>query len=113
MTLTVSNICGTNSATIDVDVNCIVGVAPAIASLEMALYPNPSTGLFRVEFDALLEDARLEVFDLAGRRVWSRHVENPQGAHTETVDLRDQAKGTYLVRLQVGNIVVNKRAVID
>lgn len=111
--LTVDNICGTNSTTVSVGVECIVGLEPLLSDVAVSLYPNPSTGIFRVEFFDLIQDAELEVYDLAGRKVWNTHIEAPNGSHVATVDLRNEATGMYLVRMLIGNYAIQKRVVIE
>ena len=58
---------------------------------EMAIYPNPTTGICKInttEFDSLL------VYDTNGRLI--RHI----SAKNDTIDLSDFANGTYFVFFQ-------------
>ena len=76
-----------------------------------APYPNPFNPRTTVKFDLAEPSAvRLEVFDVAGRRVWSREKpgELPVGRHERTwagVDGagRDLPSGTYLLRIVAGS----------
>jgi hypothetical protein len=82
-----------------IPVNAVPGL-PTREALSLSLSPNPSAGPFTARFtlpDA--EPARLEVLDLAGRRVASRDVAGA-GFHMEAFLEVDRLKsGVYLVRL--------------
>jgi hypothetical protein len=77
--------------------------------------PNPAREQLAVAFS--LPDAapaRLEAFDLVGRRVALREV-GPLGGGSHVVRLdegRELAPGVYLVRLTRGNRTLTARAVI-
>lgn len=113
VTLVVTNICGTDTLQLPVDLNCIVGLQPLISDLEVTLYPNPTTGLFKIEFSDLRQDAEVEIFDMGGQMVWRRSIEDPQGGHEQLIDLSDKASGIYMVRMTVGNYQVSKRVVVE
>lgn len=113
VSLTVTNLCGTDSTTIPVDLSCIVGLEPLMSDLNVLLYPNPTSGLFRVEFSNLMQKADLEVFDISGKRIWAKDIDDPQGEHEEVIDLSGHASGVYMVRLTVGNYQLTKRVVLE
>jgi len=89
---------------------------PRVAGLALeGVRPNPATTALAVTFS--LPDAapaRLEAFDLAGRRVAAREV-GPLGGGSHEVELgegRALAPGIYLLRLTRGARVLKARAVI-
>jgi hypothetical protein len=89
---------------------------PRVAELALAgVRPNPATRALAVAFS--LPDAapaRLEAFDLLGRRVAAREV-GPLGGGSHEVRLGDGralAPGVYLLRLTRGDRVLRARAVI-
>jgi hypothetical protein len=68
--------------------------------------PNPAVGSVRVQFAlATADDARLSVFDIRGRLVWSKDLPRPgTGMHNVVWDCSSQAgrsvaPGVYLLRL--------------
>ena len=77
---------------------------PAVLALARPT-PNPAHGLALLRFSLpAAGEARLEVLDLSGRRVWSRSASLAAGAHEERWDGRDDAgrtlgAGLYMVRL--------------
>ncbi len=77
---------------------------PAVLALARPM-PNPARGLATLQF-SLPEagEARLELVDVTGRRVWMRHDTLAAGAHAWSWNGRDDAgrtlgPGLYLVRL--------------
>ena len=96
-----------------------VGVPPSTAPLAFALEgvrPNPAPrGRLRVHFSLPTEaPARLELFDVRGRRVTQQEVQG-QGSGLQVVDLAEQGPipaGVYFVRLTQGADARVARAVI-
>jgi hypothetical protein len=89
------------------------GPRPALSLL--GAWPNPAMGRLRVSFTlATSAPARLELIDLAGRRVLSREV-GSLGAGSHVVPIAagvGAAPGIYVVRLTQGALVVSTKAVL-
>ncbi len=89
--------------------------APSTAFALRGVQPNPAPAGATVAF--ALPDARpasLELFDVAGRRVWSREV-GVLGAGEHVVPLRDgehSPTGLYLIRLRQAERVATTRVVL-
>jgi hypothetical protein len=77
----------------------------------VSIYPNPATGSFSLQY-VLDEDARadIDVFDVAGRRVFSRRapVSGP-GGRTELLDASSLPNGVYFVRLRTPSTQVVRK----
>ncbi len=90
-------------------------LAPRTAFALRGVQPNPAPAGATVTF--ALPDARpasLELFDVAGRRVWSREV-GVLGAGEHVVPLRDgvaSPPGLYLIRLRQGEQTATARVVL-
>jgi parallel beta-helix repeat protein len=70
------------------------------SSQTMEIYPNPSCGKFVVRFVNLtIIGSRIEVFDVAGRRVLSRMVKS----NVEEFNLSGLAEGLYVVKSIMGS----------
>jgi hypothetical protein len=86
---------------------------PALSLL--GAWPNPAMGRLKVSFTlATSAPARLELIDLAGRRVLSREV-GSLGAGRHVVPIATGAgvaPGIYVVRLTQGALVVSTKAVL-
>ncbi|UOQ74881.1 T9SS type A sorting domain-containing protein [Hymenobacter cellulosilyticus] len=89
----------TNNAT-------VTATADAQTAAAFSLYPNPSTGLVRVEGNY----QRAAVLDAMGRTVWTQPAAQ---LGQETLNLEQLAGGIYVVQLTLPNgLLVNKRLVL-
>lgn len=82
-----------------------------LSSLELDLYPNPSTGWVRIETPEGIGSAVLQVTDSKGRSVMGRQL--VQQAGTTTIDLSQLSKGMYQVDLISGDTVRRTKLVIE
>lgn len=64
--------------------------------------PNPSKGLFQLSFRADQKDTNIEVYNMAGQRVYNQALNNFDGYYNNQIDLSKQPKGEYLVRITQG-----------
>jgi len=78
------------------------GVNNTVATSEINIYPNPTTGLLNV---TNAKDATINVYNTVGALV--KTVSN-----TNTVDLSDVQNGTYIVKVITNNNVVVKNIVL-
>lgn len=72
-----------------------VGLASARFDVKLVAYPNPSSGVFTIEFDKPIDDARLTITDMQGRVVSSEQTINTDRA---IVNLTE-AQGFYLLTI--------------
>jgi hypothetical protein len=86
--------------------------APRTLRIER-LTPNPSSGPSLLEFELpLAAPAAIDVFDLAGRRMWSRTLAaRTPGVHRIAID-GDLAMGVYHVVLSQGVQRLSRRWVV-
>ncbi len=76
------------------------------------IYPNPSTGLFKVHFGtALTENIEVTIFDGIGRKINTQTFE--KGNQDFNVNLNDQAKGMYLIHFNQNGATYSKSIVIE
>ena len=66
-------------------------------AVEVRLYPNPAKSFVTLEFEALQENASLQILDINGRRV--RTLDLKAGVETLRIDLGDLPKGVYTIML--------------
>lgn len=91
---------------------------PVITALEdefegadFGIYPNPSTNLMNLSFDATSAgEATISIFDLGGRTLLSqsRGVVGI-GSQTLEVDVSEIPRGIYIVRVNQGGLQLNKK----
>ena len=79
-------------------------------SIELRIFPNPSSGRVTFSIGPLKIGASVEysLYNLQGRRVWLK-----MGSRTEQVNLDNLAKGVYLLKIQAGEWSEVKQLVIN
>lgn len=69
-----------------------VSVNEATLHQSVEVYPNPSTGLFQIQWQQYPELVQVEVYDLLGNRIFLQYTGND-------IDLSGKAEGLYLLKL--------------
>jgi TonB family protein len=64
--------------------------------------PNPSKGLFNLSFRAEGKATSIEVYNMAGQRVYQQALEKFDGTYNGQIDLSKEPKGEYLLRISQG-----------
>ena len=75
----------------------------------ISLYPNPSTGIFNIEWTNVTS-AQIEVFDITGKRVVSTSV--AQGENGHLLNMSNFATGLYILKASLDDTVVTKKLII-
>lgn len=77
-------------------------------------YPNPTAGRATIEFSiGEVSNVRLDVYDVLGRRVATlADGPMPAGDHLVRLDVGGLSSGTYLYRLEAGEVMVTKRLTV-
>jgi hypothetical protein len=90
-----------------------VSGSPA-AVLSLAAAPNPARGTLQLALALPSSDpARIELFDLSGRRVAARTLAGRTGAHVVRLDeTRGLDPGVYVVRLTQGREARTRRVTV-
>ncbi len=68
--------------------------------LNIKLMPNPNTGRFTLEFTVLDMDMSVEIIDYTGKLVYAEKVSKLQATYSNTIDLSQEAKGVYFIRIR-------------
>ena len=75
------------------------GIDEIDSKITFDFYPNPSSGEVNIRFSQAPSDgAKIEIYDLLGRKVIDRVVANP----VENFDLRGEPKGLYFLKSTIG-----------
>lgn len=80
-----------------------------LSDLGIKLYPNPSSGLLKVEYKEM-EEGDIEIFDYAGRIVYSGKINHNS---IQTIDLRAEPKGIYIIRFNINHKQVSSKLLIQ
>ncbi len=73
----------------------------------VSIYPNPNNGTFTVT-NASNHAMKVEVFNVLGSKIYSKN--SAEG--TMTVNLQDQAKGVYLVKVTIDGVTSTTRVTV-
>nr|HMU19737.1 T9SS type A sorting domain-containing protein [Bacteroidia bacterium] len=71
--------------------------------------PNPSNGIFTLQFDVQSTAGELEIFDVMGNMVWRDYV--APWSQYKRVNIDGLAKGIYLCKLKWGGVERNLKVV--
>ncbi|WBA42556.1 T9SS type A sorting domain-containing protein [Hymenobacter canadensis] len=83
--------------------------------IAMSVFPNPAAGEATVSYQVLNKSQNVNIVltDLMGRTVRTlRNGNMAAGAQRETVSTQDVAAGTYLVKVQVGDMLATRKVVL-
>jgi len=90
-----------------------IGVPTVEKQLELALYPNPSTGKFTIELkSARATEANIHVSNLVGRRVYSERIAIGHSSYSQTIDLSHLDNGMYILSIESPEANVFRKLVI-
>lgn len=90
---------------------------PVINNLRLEkinLYPNPSKGMFKLQFD-LPEKGQTEVkvFNAAGRTIYEYELGNFSGDFSDEVDISQNGTGTYFLQIRQGDKYASKKIILQ
>ncbi len=76
------------------------------------IYPNPSNGIFKVQFETTLsENIEVTIFDGIGRKIHTQTFE--KGNQEFVIDVKNQSKGMYLIHFNQNDKVYSKQIIIE
>jgi hypothetical protein len=80
----------------------------------MKLYPNPNDGKFNLNFNLKNKgDAEVTVYNVEGKQVYSEKLPDFQGEYNKPIDISNNAKGIYFVKIQQGDHTQVKKISLD
>ena len=91
--------------------NCITSTVEN-QSLDLDVFPNPSTGIFTVQnMNSIISgEVNVTVYDLLGKKMYSKRMDNP-GQNLE-IDLIGASKGYYLLKISAQNKTYTNHLII-
>ncbi|RDV15512.1 T9SS C-terminal target domain-containing protein [Pontibacter diazotrophicus] len=80
---------------------------------DVAIYPNPSTGVFTVELNNLdTRKVELRIMNVIGNEILRETLTSDDVQFKKTVDLNSFAKGLYYVKIEADNYSTVRRVVV-
>ena len=93
-------------------INSTVGIDATSIEQTVSVYPNPSTGFVNIDMKgALVKNATIEVYNAMGQRVISENYTDATSKFE--LNLSNNAKGIYTIKLVADGVTVTKRVVIQ
>ncbi|MCR9154857.1 MAG: PKD domain-containing protein [Bacteroidetes bacterium] len=108
VTLIVSNACGSDTMTFNINVNIGIDENPLANSLNV--YPNPASYSVNLNFSALSSaDAVIRLLDAQGREVRYTTERAAGGEFNYNMDVSDLASGMYMIEISSGELTARRR----
>ena len=93
--------------------NLSTGINNQIIS-ELNLYPNPTSGMFKLEFNMnLVSDYNIKVIDVIGELVYEDNLKQFRGKYSKVYDMSDLPKSIYFIEINTPFGIVNKKLVVQ
>jgi len=104
--------CSSDTATFTFDVNQI-SVDEDFMNGTLKIYPNPTRGLFNVEFaTASATDVEISIVNMVGQ-VISNEVVTVNGLYNNQFDLSNESAGVYFIQFTTDNAVLTERITVE
>lgn len=78
----------------------------------ISVYPNPSIGIFNLTCNHFESNIEISVIDVLGRTVFEKTIEPTQN-QTIAIDLQNEAKGFYTLKIKSNATEINQKMIID
>ena len=78
------------------------------------VYPNPSTGVFNITFTSeSIQDLKVRVTSLLGENIVLVDLKQFVGEYTKKINLKDNSKGTYFLKIETDDGVINTKLILQ
>lgn len=102
------NACGRDTMTSTITVTA-VGINNTLNAKNVAVYPNPNSGKFNVDFQLDLRDeVTVRIVNLNGQTVYMKNI-GSTSAENLSIDLSDFAVGVYTLKVEGVNTQITKK----
>jgi len=81
--------------------------------LDVSIYPNPATGLLNINLPILNKSVNLQLFDLTGKMIKSRKIEENYPGGKLIMDVSDVKPGVFFVKMQSENKTLTRKIIIN
>ena len=103
---------GTPSVSVQLASPITSGVNELAENINIQLSPNPTPSMVALRLESKITKAvKIQIGDLTGRAVLSETWGISIGANQHSIDLKDYAKGVYMVQIIEGQNVVSKKVI--
>jgi len=82
--------------------------------LPIEVFPNPGDGFFNVQFQLdPVNNTTIEITDMDGNQLMRESMEKESGTYTRQFDMKDYAKGNYLINIKQGKKSASRLIIIE
>ena len=79
----------------------------------LAIYPNPTTGILNVKFDTEKQgNIQVKLFSVSGQVILDEEMNAASGQYNYNLDISNQAKGIYLLSIISDNEKIDRKVVL-
>jgi minor extracellular serine protease Vpr len=80
---------------------------------QVKLYPNPVNNQLTINIiDMDLKSAQLDIFDLSGRKIYSKNINHSGINYVENINIDFLSKGIYMVNISENNQIINSSKLV-
>jgi len=101
------------SPAIGQDTQALKAQPTALDAGDIAIYPNPSNGVFTISLDNPdIDGAQIRIINVIGNEILHETLTRTDGQLSKTINLTGHAKGLYYVKLEADSYSAVRRVVI-
>jgi hypothetical protein len=105
---------GVYTTLITCESNCIFTSVYIKGIESLRIYPNPSKDVFNIVFTSVTaQDLRVRLLNLVGEEIVLEDLQEYIGEHTNQIDLKNNAKGIYLLEIKTDDVIINKKLILQ
>jgi minor extracellular serine protease Vpr len=75
------------------------------------VFPNPFNGELNIQFSELVNIANVEVYDISGRQVYNKIINNTSSDQPEVLKLENLSTGMYNLRIEINGNISNYKII--
>lgn len=92
--------------------DALAGLNEVKDNTKLNVYPNPTSDVVTVSFEAENKNYEISLYDLSGRMVLSNNYSNLTGSQSITLPVSNVAPGNYLISVSTDGVSYNQHVVI-
>lgn len=94
--------------------DAITGLEEPLSTVRITAYPNPTGKILNIEFEsAKIQPVQLTLLNSLSTNVYIQNKVLKEGANTLSISTADYVSGLYILKINVGNVLITKKVVIQ